>query len=106
MSFSDLMGVADKNVREVLGQTVIYSPGSGDPVEVAGIFDAAYVKIQAGQAGISSCGPALFLTLDDLPSDPSDDLDDARVTVAGVVYRIDEAKPDGLGTVLLLLHRA
>ncbi len=103
MGFSDLMAAADRAAREVLGETVTYAPSSGDPVEVRGIFDAAYVRVDAGQAGVSSSGPAVFLCLSDLPSDPTDD--EAVVTVGAVGYRIREAQPDGLGGVLLLLHR-
>lgn len=105
MGFSDLLAAGDISVRSILGGTVTYSPGAGSPVDVDGIFDAAYVRVDLGQAGVSSSGPAVFLTLSDLPSDPSVD-SSATVTVDGVKYTPHEVKPDGLGGVVLLLHRS
>ena len=107
MSFSDALASADRSIRQALGETepVTYSPSDGDPVEVDGIFDAAYVNVEAGQAGVSSSGPVVWLGLDDLPSDPSTDYD-ATVTVAGTEYKIREAMPDGKGSVRIFLHLA
>jgi hypothetical protein len=50
-----------------------------------------------------SAGPAVFLTLSDLPSDPGAD-PDAVVTVDGVRYTTREVQKDGMGGVVLLLH--
>ncbi len=86
-----------------LGGPVTYTSGVGVAVNVRGVFDALYVKVDAGNTGVSSSGPAMFLRLADLPSDPSDDVA-ARVTVAGTEYKIREAEPDGLGGVRLLLQ--
>lgn len=106
MGFRELQGIADLAVRQQLGDTVTYSPGSRglSSVVVSGVFDAAYQFVDAGNAGVSSSGPAVFLTLSDLPSDPSDD-HDATVTFQTVVYEIRESQPDGLGGCLLLLHK-
>lgn len=104
MGFADLLAAGDRAVRQALGDaTIVYTPGVGDPETVTGIFDAAYVRVEAGPAGISSSGPAVFLTLDDLPSDPKTDTD-ATVTIGGVEYTPHEVHPDGLGGVFLLLH--
>lgn len=102
MSFAAHIGGMDVLVLEHLGEDVIYAPSVGDPVTVRGIFDAAYVKVEAGEAGYSSGGPAVFLRLDGLPSDPC--TDDFRVTRGGKTYKLREAEPDGQGGVLLLLH--
>jgi len=104
MTFSALLERADVAVRGILGGTVNYAPSVGIAVDVTGIFDAVYVKVDAGEAGVSSTGPAVFLRLEDLPSDPTTDA--ATVTVAGIAYSIREAEPDGQGGVLLLLHKA
>jgi hypothetical protein len=85
------------------GGAVTYAPGVGAAVTIRGVFDALYVKVDAGNTGVSSSGPAVFLTLSDLPSDPCDDLA-ARVTVAGTEYKVREAQPDGMGGVHLLLQ--
>ncbi len=105
MAFADLLAVGDQLLREVLGEVVTYTPGVGDPVDVDGVFDAAHVVVDLGPNGVASPGPAVFLTLADLPSDPVSDTD-ATVTVGGVEYTFHEVKPDGQGGVYLLLHRA
>lgn len=106
MAFTDLVERTDLAVRGHLGGPVTYSPSVGAPVDVTGVFDAAYVRVDLGQIGVSSSGPAVFLRRSDLPSDPSED-PGATVTVKGVVYSIHEVQPDGEGGgVLLLLHVA
>lgn len=104
MGFADTLEVADQAVREVLGSSVTYSPSVGDPVTVDGVFDAVYVRVDVGQPGVSSQGPAVFLRLEDLPSEEVDPL--AEITVDGTDYTIHEIQPDGLGGVLLQLHLA
>lgn len=104
MSFATLLERTDEAVRGTLGEDVIYTPGVGPAVPVRGIYDAAYVKVGAGHADVSSSGPAVFLRLSELPSDPSDDAA-ARVMRAGVDYKVRESEPDGQGGVLLLLQR-
>lgn len=103
MRFAELLAAGDRAVRQQLGGPVTYTPSVGSPVPVTGIFDKAYVRVDAGEPGISSFGPAVFLTLADLPSDPSVDLT-ATVTIGGDTYLPHERQPDGLGGILLLLH--
>lgn len=75
-------------------------------MNVRGVFDSSYTRVDLGQPGVSSQGPAVFLRLEDLPSDPSTDTE-ATVAVAGVIYSIHEVKPDGVGGgVVLMLHVA
>ena len=99
MGFTDLLATADRAVRKHLGGSITYAPGVGSPVTVDGVFDAAYVIAESGETGVST----VFLTLDDLPSNPDTDLS-ATVTVSGTTYSIRETKPDGQGGVLILLH--
>lgn len=101
MGFSALLEQADAAVGQHLGSDVTYTSGSGEEASVRGVFDAAYVLVDGGGPGVSSCSPAVFLRLGDLPSDPQED--EPSVEVAGVSYRVKEAKPDGQGGVLLLL---
>lgn len=96
--------MGDITVRDILGGDITYTPGAGSAVSVRGIFDAAYVRVDIGQAGVSSAGPAVFLRVEDLPTDP--ETDSATVTVGAVEYEIRECQKDGQGGVLLLLHRA
>jgi hypothetical protein len=102
MDFAAHLSAADRATVGILGGPVLYSAAGGVAVEVRGIFDAAYVKTDAGQAGVGGSGPAVFLRLADLPGDPEDD--DPTVTVDGKAYRVREVQRDGLGGVLLLLH--
>lgn len=105
MDFAAHLASADAAVVGHLGAEVTYTPGVGDAVPVTGIFDAAHEQVDAGQPGVTSSGPAVFLRLSDLPSDPETDTD-ATVTVDGVLYRPWEPAKDGQGGVLLRLHRA
>lgn len=86
-----------------LAQEVTYTPGAGAAVVVRGIFDALFTRVDAGEVGVSSAGPAVFVRTTDLPSDPRVDLS-ARVTADGRQYTIREVQPDGQGGVVLLLH--
>lgn len=103
MAFAALLAAADRAALQHLGGPVRYTAGAGAAVDVRGIFDAAYVRQQAGTPGVVSAGPAVFLLVADLPSDPETD-SAARVTVAGATYSIREPQKDGQGGVLLQLH--
>jgi hypothetical protein len=102
VGFGDLLAKADRAVLKQ-GDAVRYTPSEGAAVDVLGIFGAPYVRATAGEPGVVSSGPTVFLRLEDLPSDPEDD--DATITVSGVDYRITEPQKDGQGGVLLNLHR-
>jgi hypothetical protein len=108
MDYADALASADVLVRQKLGGDITYTPGVGDAVTVSGIFTAPHTNVDLGEqgGGINTVSPTVFLTLSELPSDPSTDTD-ARVTVGGVDYRWDtnSAEPDGMGGVLLRLHR-
>ena len=107
MGFVDLLARGDAAIRARLGDDAVitYSPGTGAPATVAGIFDRAYREVEADGVTVSSTSPAVFLSLADLPSDPSSDLA-ATVTVNGTQYRIKDPRPDGMGAVLLMLRTA
>ncbi len=96
------MAAVDRVVTGRTGDPVIYTPGSGPAVEVVGVFDANFVKLDEGTAGMASQWPVVWLILADLPSDPTEDIQ-ATVTIDGVEYRFHEIQPDGLGSVRLLL---
>lgn len=102
MSFGDLQRTMDRAVLEHLGGPVTYTSAEGDTVEVIGIFDRSYVRLDAGEAGVSSTGPALFVRLEDLPADP--ETDNPTIMVDGTKYRVREVEPDGRGGVRLLMH--
>jgi len=105
MGFADHMELVDRDVRQLLGEDEItYTPGVGEAVVVSGIFDANYQHVELGEPGIASVGPAVFLTLADLPSHPKTDTA-ARITRASATYKVHTAEPAGMGSILLRLHK-
>lgn len=105
MSFSSLLGNIDRVTVDQLGDAVTYNPTVGDSVECSGIFDAVYVRVDTGQAGVSTSGPAVFLLLADIePNDPETD-STATITYDGSDYEIREIEKDGKGGARLLLWK-
>lgn len=104
MTFAALVTSTDRLVQTHLGETVQYEPGVGAAVSVVGVFSNAYVRADAGGEAVMSSGPAVFLVLADLPSDPEEDA--PTITRGGVVYKVREAQKDGDGGVMLLLREA
>lgn len=102
MAFPDLLLAADRAILQNVGGSVRYASGVGAIADVDGVFDAAYVRQVAGTPGVMSAGPAVFLRVADLTSDPEED-SAASVTIGGTNYTIREVKKDGLGGVVLLL---
>ncbi len=109
-AFDDLVELVDASTRSLLGgEPVIYDSITGPPgpVTVTGIFDAQYVLAEgAAEAGVEALGPAVFLRLAELPSDPYEDGDSLRITIRGVEYRVTEPRPDGMGGIVLVLRKA
>jgi hypothetical protein len=105
MSFFDLIADIDRTAQRLLGgEPMIYRPEVGDPVTVVGIFDQQYVLARGNaHAGVETLSPAVFLRLEDLPTDPEDD--EPTLTIRAVVYRVGERKPDGIGGIVLELHK-
>lgn len=103
-AFAVLVAQMDRVAQVNLGAVdVFYQPEIGDAVTVSGIFDAQYVLVQGGaHAGVESLAPAVFLRIEDLPTDPEQD--EPTLDIAGVAYRVAERKPDGLGGIVLVLR--
>jgi hypothetical protein len=105
MGWATLLAMTDRATLGQLGGPVTYTPASGPSVEVSGIFDAAFVPVDAGGvAVIGTSGPAVFVRLADLPTDP--ETDNPVITVAGQDYTVREVHPDGTGVAVILLHKA
>lgn len=105
MAWPELLAGMDAGVVGRLGIPTTYTPATGTPVTaVQGIFDASYVRVDAGQAGVQSSSPAVFYRLVDLPIANIDE-DDPVITVNGVDYDVTEYQKDGQGGVRLFLHR-
>jgi hypothetical protein len=100
--FEALVAAGDRDVQAFLGSIPLtYQPSVGSPVTLTGVFDEDYV--QAGsEPGVEAAGPAVFLILEDLPTDPM--IDHPTLTIRGTDYRVIERHPDGLGGILLVLR--
>lgn len=113
MAFVDLVARVDRAALAVFGEPVpvVYAPEVGAPTSttpsgdpLTGIFDEQYVLAKGtAEAGVEALGPAVFLRLADLPTDPEDD--EPTLTIRAVDYRVTERRPDGMGGIVLALRR-
>lgn len=104
MLFSELLAQTDRAMFAAFGEPVTYAPQSGSPVQVTGIFDERFVLAKGdAQAGVEATAPAVFFRFEDLPVDPEDD--EPRLTIRGIVYRVTERMPDGMGGIVLALRK-
>jgi hypothetical protein len=88
------------------GRSFRYLPGVGPEISVTGIFDAAYLLLEAGQAGVSGTAPTLLCCSSDLDALPAGKAcEDDRVIDGLVQYRVVDVQPDGTGMSLLILER-
>lgn len=107
MAWTDFLEKTDEAALSILGSNVTYSSGSSSTT-VRGIFERQHSRsVDPDAAGVISGGvdggPAVFLRLSDLPTDPESDAN-ASVIVGGVVYTVRKAIKDGHGGVLCLLN--
>jgi hypothetical protein len=106
MVFADNVARIDRHAQALLGERtpVVYTPLAGAPVPVIGIFDDAYVLTQGdAESGVEARVPSIFLVLADLPTDPM--IDEPTLTIAGVVYRVQERQPARFGSIRLMLRK-
>lgn len=107
MSFDDLVARADRAALAALAKpgNVTYTPAAGGPaaVTVTGIFDTLYMLVKgSAHAGVEALGPAVFLLLADLPTDP--EVDDPTITIGAVTYDVVGRHPDDMGGIVLELR--
>lgn len=106
MGFSDLIGLANRVTRDVVGgDPVSYVPSEGDQVELTGIFDDPFLHVDVGTAGVTGSGPVAFLLLEDLDGNDPEEDSEATLIHNDVTYSIREVQKDGQGGVRLLLHK-
>jgi hypothetical protein len=97
-----IIGIADEACLAIWGELTQYTVG-GVTHDVTGVFEAAYVRVQAGSPGVQSQGPAVFYQLALLPSDPQE-FEPTQIVIRGIAYKVIEVKRDGQTGVLLHLH--
>lgn len=119
MDFTELMTEVDAKVVDTLGVPTTVTTTAGAVHTVKGIFDKAYTRVDAGEAGVSSAAPGVFFRLQSgtsadktvngvknyLPVDPMAETN-LRVAHGGVTYVVQEVQKDGQGGVWLLLQKA
>lgn len=74
---------------------------------VAGIFDSAYLFVDAG-AGVESAAPAFTVPDSSIPSEivsALHDGDEVSLEIEGCTYTVVETQPDGTGITVLRLRK-
>lgn len=85
---------------ERLGEEAVYTPESGTPVTVRGIFDNAYVAIEGDSVQVAGTAPRFTCKSSDIPDIQTDD----SISIYGKDYTVVEIQPDGTGVTSLLLE--
>lgn len=101
MAFSDLTDRALGAIKDAFGSSVTYTPTSGSPVTIDGVFNRRYYELVEGDVPVSTDQPNLLVRIADLAADP---VEGDEVTVSGQTYRVYRVEKDGEGAALLLLH--
>lgn len=104
MAFKDLMDQTLKTVRNGLGEEVEYTPQSGDPLTIKGVFSEVFTQIDpASGVPVQTTLPNILIRIADLEG--ASPAKDDTISIGGTVYRVREVQPDGGGGALLLLHK-
>lgn len=97
MSFKDLQTAVNNACNQVFGDDVLYTPVSGSPVTIRGVFSQSYVEVEQ----VQSLKPTLFISLTDLVDEPRRG---DQVTVDTDTYRVLVSQPDFAGGATLILQ--
>jgi hypothetical protein len=90
---------------DVFGESVTYSPATGSPFSITGVFDNAYRDVAQGEFGtdVISVYPVLGVNLADFAANPVQG-DQLTVASNGKTYVVREPRPDSHGGALLILN--
>ncbi|MFT6460696.1 MAG: hypothetical protein ACJA0Y_000185 [Maricaulis maris] len=85
-----------------LGQSVTYTPVTGDPATVNGVFSADYyAAMDDGAVQVESAKPAISLARADCPNAAEND----QFSIDGTTYiTASPPQPDSFGMVVFILH--
>jgi hypothetical protein len=96
--------------RQVFGESVTITPFGGDPVAAVMPFSSAYTREEPGMDGVPiqttspAAGPTDIVYLAGLGVTVSADPETrTRLAYGGTDYDVDEVRPDGFGSVMLIL---
>ena len=103
MGWTDLTTRIQEAGQTIFGETVTYTPTSGTPETVTGIFDAEHhFQEVIGETVIETSRPRLVVRSASLSTDP---VRTNTVAVRGVTYTVLEVQPDGQGDIELILEK-
>lgn len=91
-------------VTGVFGESVHFMPATTRPVDITGVYDAAYVEVDvAGGMGMTSARPVLGVQLSEFLTLP---LQGDRLTIirTGETFVVKEVRDDGHGAAKLMLN--
>ncbi len=83
------------------GVEATYTPNVGAAITVVGVFDDAYLAVQAGEIPVAGSQPQLVYETAKIATPP---VYGERLTVNGQDYTIVGVHPDGTGTTTLILE--
>jgi hypothetical protein len=91
------------STRDLFGQSVIYTPLSGDPITIRAVFDEGqmHVDIDASGVPVEFVKTTLCVRLADLPWSPA--VDDQVTLDDGRSFRVTETQVDIPGSSQLVL---
>lgn len=104
MAWSDLVDLLVDRAFSVFKETAVYTPPSGSPIAVEGIFRQEELVTSLGDAAVSTVRNVLDVRRDDIPNGP---IKRATVSVRSQSYSVSSVEgPDDAGVCRLVLERA
>jgi hypothetical protein len=97
MSFKQLEAAIVNIGNQVFGEDVTYTPVSGSPVTIRGVFSHKWVEV----SDVSTFKPTLIIALSDLSAPPKNG---DTVVVETTTYRVMISQPDSFGGAILILQ--
>jgi hypothetical protein len=104
VGWRDTIDAGNLAVRGAFGEPVTYRPTGGSPVSIQCPYSEEYVEVEPSSgAAIVSTKPNILLRLADLggPEPQDGDVFECR----GDSFRVEEARVDGTGSVLIVGRR-
>ena len=104
MAFRDLQDLANASLFSApgFGETVVYTPAGGSPVEIQGVYFKRELEVDLGESTVSSVEHRVDVRVADISGGPRRG---ATATVRTVVYDVRDVQgPDDSGVSKLMLE--
>lgn len=88
------------------GAAATYTPASGTPAALDGIFDDPQINANFNGVDVSDSRPTFFCRSTDLPAGAVGGDAGDRLTVQGTTYRVADLEPDGQGMTRVVLGKS